>query len=315
MALKVILDVDTGIDDAFALLFAARSPQVDLLAVTCVDGNAGVDQVARNSLHVLDTAQASHIPVAVGARSPLMGEALGAEEVHGSDGLGGLAPDRAGRPVDPRHAIELMRDITTGEEEGSVTLVALGPLTNVALFIATYPDTAHKLGRIVIMGGSTSGGNVTASAEFNIWHDPEAAQIVFSSGIPITMYGLDVFYGLPVEDTDLDFLREQGGKAATLASDLVQFLKNVPITDATLGDYGALASLVFPDWTEHEVMHVTIDTTQGPNRGRTVCDNRPEIPGIPFERVGHPCTIIMKTESRKMVDTWISTICETPESR
>jgi pyrimidine-specific ribonucleoside hydrolase len=314
MALKVMLDVDTGIDDAFALLFAARSPQVDLRGVTCVDGNARVDQVARNSLHVLDTAGASRIPVAVGARSPLMGESLGAEEVHGSDGLGGLSPARASRPVDPRHAIELMRDVTN-EEEGTVTLVALGPLTNVALFIATYPHVAHTLERIVIMGGSTSGGNVTASAEFNIWHDPEAAQIVFSSGIPITMYGLDVFYGLPVEDTDLDFLRERGGDVANLAADLVQFLKKVPITDATLGDYGALASLVFPEWTEHEVMHVTIDTTQGPNRGRTICDNRPEIPGIPFERLGHPCTIIMKTESRKMVDTWISTICEAPQSQ
>lgn len=307
MAIDVILDVDTGIDDAFALLFAARSPFVNLLGVTCVDGNARVDRVAHNTLHVLDSAGVRDVPVALGARQPLMGEALGAEEIHGSDGLGGLSPEVAPRSPDSRHAVELIRDVIDNAAN-PITLVALGPLTNVALLIATYPDHARRLDRIVTMGGSTVGGNVTAAAEFNVWHDPEAAHIVFESGVPITMYGLDVFYDLPVGEEDVVFLREQQNPAAILGADLIQFLKNIPLTDATLGDYGALASLVYPEWVETRHMYVAVDTTTGPNRGRTVCDVRPEIPGLPFERLGKPCTVVIGTESREMVQAWLDTI-------
>ena len=188
----VILDVDTGIDDAFAILFAARHPSIKLLGATCVDGNTNVAQVVANTLQVLDAAGAGDIPVARGAIRPLLGQSQYAEYVHGEDGMGdlGLPPSR--RNVDARSAIELLRDLVDQSPE-PVTLVPLAPLTNIALFLRAFPESAKKLKKIVLMGGSASAGNATPAAEFNVWHDPEAAAIVFQSGIPITMYGLDVF--------------------------------------------------------------------------------------------------------------------------
>jgi len=307
MTTKVILDVDTGIDDAFALLFAARTPLLELLGVTCVDGNAKLDYVVRNTLHVLSAAGNTTVPVAAGAVQPLMGGELGAEEVHGSDGLAGLSPKAAPRPADPRHAVELLRDLVS-ENANDVTLVALGPLTNVALFISTYPEVARQLQQIVIMGGSSVGGNVTAAAEFNIWHDPEAAHVVFQSGIPLTMYGLDVFYGLPLSDEDLASLAGSDQDSAKLVIDLFAYYKKVTGAEATLGDYGAVASLVYPDWATTVPMHITVDTTHGPNRGRTACDARPDFPGYPFDREGNLCTVVMQTESRKMVEAWVDTV-------
>jgi pyrimidine-specific ribonucleoside hydrolase len=307
VTLKVILDVDTGIDDAFALLFAARSPLLNLLGVTCVDGNAKLDYVVRNTLHVLQTAGADEVPVAAGAVQPLMGGELGAEEVHGSDGLAGLSPKVAPRPQDPRHAVELMRDLIL-ENGDDITLVALGPLTNVALLLSTYPNVASKLRQIVIMGGSTIGGNVTAAAEFNVWHDPEAAHVVFQSGVPLTMYGLDVFYGLPLSDQDLEGLSDSQEASARLVLDLFAHYKKITGAEATLGDYGAVASLVYPEWATTRPFYVTVDTSHGPNRGRTTCDARPDMPGYPFEREGQLCNVVMETESRKMVEAWLAVV-------
>jgi pyrimidine-specific ribonucleoside hydrolase len=194
------------------------------------------------------------------------------------------------------------------ENADDVTLVALGPLTNVALFISTYPEVARKLQQIVIMGGSSVGGNVTAAAEFNIWHDPEAAHVVFQSGIPLTMYGLDVFYGLPLNEQDLAGLAGSDQDSAKLVIDLFAYYKNVTGEEATLGDYGAVASLVYPQWATTVPMHITVDTTHGPNRGRTACDARPVFPGYPFDREGNLCTVVMQTESRTMVEAWLDTI-------
>ena len=189
----IILDVDTGFDDAFAVLFAAMNPEVDLLGITCVDGNTNVHQVVKNTLIVLDAADAGPIPVAMGATRPLVEEPLYAEHIHGKDGMGDLALPESKRAIDPRSAVDLMRDLVEARPN-EITLVPVAPLTNIANFITTHPETAKKLKEICLMGGSASVGNATAMAEFNIWHDPEAADIVFRSGIPITMYGLDVFY-------------------------------------------------------------------------------------------------------------------------
>ena len=188
----MILDVDTGVDDAFAVLFAARHPQINLIGITCVDGNTNVNQVVANTLKVLDAAGAGDIPVARGAVRPLLGKSEYAEYVHGADGMGDLGIAPSSRKTDPRSAIELLRDLVEGSKD-PVTIVPMAPLTNIALFLRAFPETAKKVHRIVMMGGSASAGNATAAAEFNVWHDPEAAAIVFQSGVPITMYGLDVF--------------------------------------------------------------------------------------------------------------------------
>jgi pyrimidine-specific ribonucleoside hydrolase len=282
----VVLDVDTGVDDACAILLAALHPSLDLRAVTCVAGNVGVDQVVRNTLRVLAAAGRSDVPVARGAARPLLEPAREARHVHGEDGLGDLdhaalrLPDVTAEP-DRRHAVELLRDVLcdaarTGER---VTLVPTAPLTNVALLLRTFPEAAHGLRRIVFMGGTAGTGNATASAEFNVWHDPEAAAIVLDAahelGIPMTMYGLDVFYGVRVSRADASELL--GGKhpASRLAGALVEFQCDRFSSDgATIGDAGAVCAVVDPDGltTVRHTVHVELAGTR--TRGQTVVDRR-----------------------------------------
>ena len=307
MTVNIILDVDTGVDDAFAILYATRNPEIKVLGITCVDGNTGLEQVCKNTLQVLDMAGASSIPVAAGANEPLMGTAgeLGdASHVHGGDGLAGLSNSETSRTLDNRHAIELIRDLIENSKD-PVTLVPIGPLTNIALFISTFPETAKKLERIVLMGGSASGGNVTAAAEFNVWHDPEAAHIVFNSGLPLTMYGLDVFYDLKVDETHLKTLRETGSTAANFAADLIEFRLGSLGSEMCLGDYGAVATLLHPDLTESTVMNVVVDSSQGPGRGQTICDARLEAPELYDFRAGKECMVILKVDSDAMVKLWM----------
>jgi len=304
---NIILDVDTGVDDAFAILYATRNPEIRVLGISCVDGNTSLDQVCKNTLQVLDMAGAYDIPVAAGAAQPLMGtdEALGdATHVHGGDGLAGLAASGTSRSLDDRHAIELIRDLIEASET-PVTLVPIGPLTNIALFIATFPETAKKLEQIVLMGGSASGGNMTAAAEFNVWHDPEAAQIVFNSGLPVTMYGLDVFYDLKVDETHVNTLRETGSTASNFAADLIEFRLGSLGSEMCLGDYGAVATLLHSELTESAAMNVVVDTTKGPGRGQTICDRRPDAPELHEFRVGKKCTVILKVDAAEMVKRWM----------
>lgn len=271
---SIILDVDTGVDDAFAVLFAAMHPAINLLGVTCVDGNTNVDQVVANTLKVLDAAGAGDIPVARGAIRPLLGKSEYAEYVHGADGMGDLGITPSYRKVDSRSAIELLRDLIEETKE-PVTLVPIAPLTNIALFLRAFPETAKKLNRIVLMGGSASAGNATAAAEFNVWHDPEAAAIVFQSGVPITMYGLDVFMRPGATKENAAQLLKSSAPAPQFAGTLIQaFIERLHVSPITLGDYGAVACVIHPELFTTEVFDVVVDTSHGPARGQTICDRR-----------------------------------------
>ena len=206
------MDVDTGIDDAFALMFAVRHPAIDLRAVTCVAGNTGVDQVVANTCYVLDAAGAGEIPLGRGAAHPLLAAPADAGQFHGGDGLGGFSrqSDRRTRPpVGGRPAAA--RAVGRGGDRRPVTVVATAPLTNIALLLRAHPEVAAGIERLVFMGGSAVAGNVTAVAELNVFHDPEAAAITLAAArdldIPVTMYGLDVFEQVLVD-------RERGGPAA-----------------------------------------------------------------------------------------------------
>ncbi len=273
---SVILDVDTGIDDAFALLFASRHPMINLLGVTCVDGNTNVDQVIENTLKVLDAAGAGEIPVARGAVRPLLGSSQYAEYVHGADGMGNLGIASSNRKVDSRSAVELIRDLIENSLE-PVTLVPLAPLTNIALFLRAFPETAKKVHRIVLMGGSASVGNATPAAEFNIWHDAEAAAIVFQSGVPITMYGLDVFMRLGISSDDAQKLKKSDDKAAKFAGNLISAFVERIGSPVTLGDYGAVASVIAPELFTTQLFDVVVDTSLGAARGQTIVDRRPAL--------------------------------------
>ena len=190
-AQKIIIDCDPGIDDAFALVFAAGHPGLELRGITTVAGNVGLDKTTANALAVRDFVGAVDVPVVAGCPGPLQRPPLHAREVHGDSGLGAATiPASASGPAEG-HAVDFLAG-ATGADPGQITLVAIGPLTNVALAVRRYPELVSQVRDIVIMGGSAGRGNVTPAAEFNIAADPEAAAIVFGVGWTVTMVGLDV---------------------------------------------------------------------------------------------------------------------------
>jgi pyrimidine-specific ribonucleoside hydrolase len=280
MPVPVILDVDTGVDDAMALMLAVRHPQIDLRAVTCVAGNAPVDQVLANTLYVLDTAGAGEVPVGRGAARPLLAAPQDAGHVHGTDGLGGFS-----RPSDRRSsalpAVELLRhELMAAAASGErITLVPLAPLTTIALLLRTHPEVAAGLERIVFMGGSAGPGNATAVAEFNVWHDPEAAAIMLAAcgelDVPVTMYGLDVFLSVTVDGDDAAMLRDQPDAAAQLAGNLIDMQRELFGTETiSIGDAGAVCAVIDPDGLGTQRFGVRVETGAGYARGQTIVDRR-----------------------------------------
>jgi len=272
-AIPIVIDCDPGHDDAIAIMLALGSPEVDLRAVTTVSGNAPLHHTTANAIRVLDHVGRSDVPVAAGADRPLVRDPYTPGDVHGETGLDGpdLPPPARG-PVET-HAIDVIAEIATTSGR-PVTLVAIGPLTNVALFAARHPSAAAALERVVIMGGSIGLGNVTPAAEFNIWGDPEAARRVFTSGLDVTMVGLDVTHKALFTGEQNERLRPRG-RAAGLAAELVDFYRRshpriggTPIHDAV-----AVAQVVKPELLTLEHCHVEVDC--GPvSRGRTLVDLR-----------------------------------------
>src|SRR5437763_2914645 len=188
-ATRFILDCDPGHDDAIALLLTLGSPELELLGVTTVSGNQSLEKTTANAIRVLDHLGRDDIPVVAGAPRPLLRERRVAANVHGETGLDGPDLPPPARHPEPEHAVDWIAR-ALNDSADPVTLIATGPLTNVALLLARYPDAPPE--RIVLMGGAIGEGNVTPAAEFNIWVDPEAAARVFSSALDLTMVGLDV---------------------------------------------------------------------------------------------------------------------------
>ncbi|MFD3734298.1 nucleoside hydrolase [Streptomyces sp. NPDC058632] len=298
LPIPVIIDCDTGVDDALALLFAVRHPGIDLRAVTCVAGNTDVDGVVRNTLTVLETAGAPAVPVARGAERPLVEAPRSAAHVHGRDGMGDLglpAPRRTPADVD---AVTLLRHEILASPR-PVTLVPTAPLTNIALLLRTHPEVTRNIGRIVFMGGAAGAGNATPVAEFNVWHDPEAAAILLTAGVPTTMYGLDVFNRVVVPAAEVHRLRASSEPGTRLAGDLLAHRPAAPGTTAGgtggtavhaapggpggaaggLGDAGALCAVVDPEGLTTYRLPVEVSLAPGPARGQTVVDRRSRIGG------------------------------------
>ncbi|PRY49225.1 pyrimidine-specific ribonucleoside hydrolase [Knoellia remsis] len=319
MALPVILDVDTGTDDACAILLAALHPDLDLRAVTCVGGNAPLDDVVRNTLVVLEAADATGVPVGAGAAHPLLERPVDARHVHGPDGMGGLSrPDPTTQP-DPRHAVDLLRDtIDAAAASGDpVTLVPLAPMTNVALLARMYPDTFARIGRIVFMGGGAMVSNATAAAEFNVFHDPEATAVVLDASadhdVPVTMYGLDVFYEPRVtlaEAERLAALDERGPGA--LAGGLIRFMsERFRAEDATIGDAGAVAMLVDPDAVRTQYLPVRVELAGTWTRGRTIVDTRDwtgDLDHDPHGLAHAQVDVALEIDGPRVARLWLDTI-------
>ena len=192
MPTKIILDCDPGHDDAVAMLLAWGNPEIDLIAVTTVYGNQTIEKVTRNALAIASVAGITGIPFARGAHRPLVRTVETAESIHGESGLDGPELPAATFDLDPRHAVDLIIDEIMGNEPGTVTLVPTGALTNIALAVRKEPRIAARVKEVVLMGGGYNVGNWSATSEFNIVIDPEAAHIVFNEAWPLTMVGLDV---------------------------------------------------------------------------------------------------------------------------
>ena len=274
--IPLILDCDPGHDDALAIIVALARPELELLAVTTVAGNAGLEATTRNALRVLTLAGRSDVPVAAGAAGPLLRGLHVAANVHGASGLAGAdLPEPAFRPR-AEGAIELMRSILTASDE-PITIAAVGPLTNIALLLRTHPELTERIASIRIMGGAITEGNTTASAEFNIWQDPEAARIVLDCGRPITLMTLDVTHQALVGAADVARLDALGTRIGSVFADLLRYFSRFhaerygwdgsPIHDAV-----AVAHLALPDLVRTVPYRVDVETASELTRGRTVVD-------------------------------------------
>jgi pyrimidine-specific ribonucleoside hydrolase len=287
----IILDCDPGHDDALALLLALARPEIRLLGVTTVAGNAPLAATTRNALAVLTLAERTDVPVAPGADRPLRRPLEVASVVHGPGGLEGAdLPEPAVEPLD-EPAVEFIARCVEASPV-PVTLVPTGPLTNIALFLASYRRlAAEKVGGICLMGGAIGAGNWTPSAEFNIWVDPEAAAIVFDSGRPIAMLGLDVTHQAILTLADADRLGALGTRTGRTFADLLRFFARyhherygwdgAPIHDAV-----AVAHTLGLGLVETRRARVDVETASELTRGRTVVDFEGRSGRLPNAEVG-----------------------------
>lgn len=277
--LPLIIDSDPGLDDALAIGLALARPELDVLAVTTVGGNADVRHCTENALRLLHAYGRSDIPVAEGAAGPIFGDVVRATEIHGEGGIGRTVLPASPVSARPEGAVALMARLLD-ESPVPVAIAPVGPLTNIALLLRLHPELAGKIAHLAIMGGSIGEGNTTVSAEFNIYADPESAEIVFRSGVPITMLGLDVTHQALLDLGSAARLRALGTASGTIAAELIEFaierVRQWYGGDSTaIHDAVAIAHLAFPDLVSVASYNVRVDTGSGPARGRTVCEGLP----------------------------------------
>ncbi len=271
--MKIILDCDPGHDDAFAMLLAASSKEIELLGITTVVGNSYLHNTTRNARIVLDMFDLD-LPVFPGCERPIMRDIVTAPEIHGKSGLDGAELPPPKRRIEKLHAVDFMAQ--TLERYDDVTIVATGPLTNLALLLVKHPYVAKRIASIVLMGGGIAFGNITPVAEFNIFVDPEAAKIVFGSGIPIVMAPLDLTHQIVVTEKEIEQMRSLGDRFNLLA-DLLAFFKatykNIfGIDGVPLHDPATIMYLIRPDIFVSNEYYVDVETKGELTCGQTVVD-------------------------------------------
>lgn len=276
MAIPVIIDCDPGIDDAIAILLALASPELDVRAITTVAGNVPLERTTANALRVLDLAGRDDVPVAAGADRPLVHVPhMDSAETHGETGLDGSGLPGPRRVVVDEHAVDLIARLALAEP-GALTLVAVGPATNVALLAALRPDAFRALRRIVVMGGASNGGNMSPYAEFNVWFDPEAAQRVLQEGHDVALVGLDVTRQARLHAADIDALEPLPVIGPAIAGMLRFYMrKHVAWYGEEVvfqHDSLAVAALIDPSVVDLVHCHIDVDTGMGPARGATLVD-------------------------------------------
>ena len=320
MPRRIIIDTDPGVDDALALLLALRSPELHIEAITVVSGNVGVDLCLENVFRILGTAGVSERPpVARGCERPLSRDPVAAARVHGDDGLGQITkirePDGRLRYPAPaieavgRHAVDVILDLL-GNHPGQITIVALGPLTNIATAIRKDAAAMGQVKELIVMGGSLNGqGNVTPVAEFNFYADPEAAQVVVQSGVNLTVVGLDVTHRAVLLRKAFDERARAGSGGYTqflrdVTAKWFDFAEGRALDGAYLHDPLAVGVAIDPSFVETEVFAADVETSGELTQGMVVTDRR----GVPGVEEGTRIRGCVEVDSERFVGFFLSRV-------
>ncbi|MEH7398803.1 nucleoside hydrolase [Priestia megaterium] len=293
MSRPIIIDCDPGIDDALAIMLAIASNELDIKLITTCAGNQRIEKITLNTLKLLSFVD-KEIEVAKGADKPLFKDLVLSEAAHGKSGFGEVELEELKFSVSDRSAIEAMKDTILNSEQ-KITIVAIGPLTNIALLIKSYPEVIKNINQLSIMGGACTGGNCTPVAEFNIYVDPDAAKIVFDSGIPITMFGLDVTHQIPMYKEDIDRIRYIGNKTGQFAAKMLDFYFKEDKIEG-MHDPCPVAYLIDPSLFTIIPCNVEIETKGEFTRGQTVVDK--------LNQTGKPqnVKVALEVEREKILD-------------
>jgi len=284
MTQPIIIDCDPGVDDAVALLLAFASPELEVLAVTTVGGNVAAAKTARNACIIREVAGRETVPVFAGAARPLVREPVEAGDFHGAEGLGSMPAFEPAQGPASGVASRAIVDIVLSRPMHSVSLVVIGPMTNVAAAMASEPTLAARLKQVVVMGGARSeGGNITASAEFNIFADPHAAAAVFAAGAPIVCFGLDATHQVRATEARIAAIEALDTPGAAMAAGMLRFSRRVEREvvrgiDAPLHDPCPIAWLLRPELFDLKPCRIEVETLSPLTMGHTAVEFRSERP-------------------------------------
>ncbi len=278
-ARKIIIDTDPGQDDAVAILLALASPQdLDLLGITCVAGNVPLELTSKNARIVCEAAGRTDVPVYAGSAAPLARPLITAEHVHGQTGLDGPDLWEPAMPLADGHGVDFIIDTLRSHEPGTVSLCTLGPLTNIAAALSTAPDIIPRVQEIVMMGGAYfEVGNITPAAEFNIYVDPEAAESVFKSGVPVTVMPLDVTHKVLATKPRVEAIRALDTRVGHFTAEMLDFFERFDVEKygsegGPLHDPCVIAWLLKPELFSGRHVNVEIETASELTLGMTVAD-------------------------------------------
>lgn len=277
-ARKIIIDTDPGQDDAVAILLALGSPELEILGMVAVAGNVPLALTEKNTRKICELAGRPDIPVYAGAVRPLVRALVTAEHVHGETGLNGPVLPEPTMPLQEKHGVDFIVDTLMAEEPGTVTLCTLGALTDIAMALARRPEIAPRIKEIVMMGGGFfEGGNITPTAEFNIYIDAHAAEMVFAAGIPITMMPLDVTHKALSSPARIKAIRDLGTRVGTATAEMLEFYERFDVDKygslgGPLHDPCVIAYLIQPELFSGRHCNVEIETSSALTYGMTVID-------------------------------------------